>query len=63
MSYDKELTYDKVFLQIRKEQKQPKGKMNQGHEQTILNKGNSNGQKTYQKRLAPVTGKLKLRQN
>lgn len=28
--------------------------MNQGHEQTILNKGSPNGPKTYQKKLTPV---------
>lgn len=37
--------------------------MNQGHEQTILNKGSPNGPKKYQKKLTPVIGKLKLRQN
>lgn len=28
--------------------------MNQRHEETILNKGNPNGKKTYQKKLTPV---------
>lgn len=36
--------------------------MNQGHEQTILNKGNPNGQKTYQKKLTPeIVWEIKIK--